>query len=140
LTPPGLALFGGTPTGRIFVVDDEVYIQDLYQSMLPVGGHEVVDSAFNGEEAIIKFESLSRKPDLTIMDHRMPIKNGLDATREIVLRDPDARVLVISADATVQPKCKDAGAAGFLEKPFTMDVLFRTIEVALRNPPVHIEP
>jgi two-component system chemotaxis response regulator CheY len=126
--------------GRIFVVDDEVYIQDLYQSMLPVGGHEVIESAFNGEEAVAKFHSFDRKPDLIIMDHRMPIKNGLQATREIVTTNPGTRVLVISADATVEPRCKDFGASGFLEKPFTMDVLFRTIEMTLRNPAIELDP
>ena len=125
--------------GRILVVDDEVYIQDLYQSMLSVAGHEVVDTAYNGEEAVQKFESLRPPPDLVIMDHRMPIKNGLQATKEIVAFDPKAKVLVISADATVQPRCKDAGAVGFLEKPFTMDVLFRMIEVTIRGAAVQLE-
>jgi len=125
--------------GRILVVDDEVYIQDLYQSMLSVAGHEVVDTAYNGEEAVAKFRAIHPRPDLVIMDHRMPIKNGLQATKEIVERDPGAKVLVISADATVQPRCRDAGAVGFLEKPFTMDVLFRTIEVTIRGATVQVE-
>jgi two-component system chemotaxis response regulator CheY len=125
--------------GRIFVVDDEVYIQDLYQNMLPVGGHVVVETAYNGEEAVTKFATMESKPDLIIMDHRMPIKNGLEATREIVAREPGVKVLVISADATVQPKVAAYGGAGFLEKPFTMDVLFRTIDVTLQNGTMHVE-
>lgn len=125
---------------RIFVVDDEVYIQDLYFNMLPVGGHTVVETAYNGEEAVAKFDQMKPKPDLTIMDHRMPIKNGLDATREIVAHNPEARVLVISADATVQSRVHAYGGVAFLEKPFTMEVLFRTIEVTLRNPVVHVDP
>jgi two-component system, chemotaxis family, chemotaxis protein CheY len=125
--------------GRIFVVDDEVYIQDLYQSMLPVGGHEVIDSAFNGKEAVEKYALLREKPDLTIMDHRMPIKNGLEATREILKANPEAKILVISADATVQGKCSEYGAVGFLEKPFSMEVLFSTIEVTLRGARVNID-
>jgi len=126
--------------GRIFVVDDEVYIQDLYQSMLSVAGHEVVDTAYNGEEAVQKFEALHPRPDLVIMDHRMPIKNGLQATKEIMAKNPEAKVLVISADATVQPRCRDAGAVGFLEKPFTMDVLFRTIDTTIRGAALQVEP
>jgi two-component system chemotaxis response regulator CheY len=125
---------------RIFVVDDEVYIQDLYFNMLPVGGHTVVETAYNGEEAISKFDSMKPKPDLIIMDHRMPIKNGLDATREIVAHSPEARVLVISADATVKPRVKAYGGVAFLEKPFTMDVLFQTIDVTLRYPLVRVDP
>jgi len=120
------------------VVDDEVYIQDLYQAMLPIGGHTVVGAAFNGEEAVTKYKALASKADIILMDHRMPLKSGLDATREITSRDPDAKVLVISADATVQPRCSQAGAAGFLEKPFTMAVLFQTIEATIRNPRVNV--
>jgi two-component system chemotaxis response regulator CheY len=108
--------------------------------MLTVAGHEVVDTAYNGEEAVQKFRSLHPRPDLVIMDHRMPIKNGLQATKEIVEMNPDAKVLVISADATVQSRCRDAGAVGFLEKPFTMDVLFRTIEITIRGATVQIDP
>ena len=124
--------------GKIFVVDDEVFIQDLYQAMLPIGGHEIIDSAFNGQEAVEKFAALLEKPDLTIMDHRMPIKNGLDATREILSKHPDAKVLVISADATIQPKYAGTGTVGFLEKPFTMDVLFDAIQVSIRGATVSV--
>ena len=126
--------------GKIFVVDDEVFIQDLYQAMLPAGGHEIVDSAFNGQEAVDKFRQLAHRPDLVIMDHRMPIKNGLDATREIIATDPQARVLVISADATVEPKYQNSGAIGFIEKPFTMDVLFSAISVSLTGARVNLAP
>jgi two-component system chemotaxis response regulator CheY len=119
--------------GRVFIVDDEVFIQDLYQAMLPAAGHEIIDSAFNGQEAVEKFRALPQKPDLTIMDHRMPIKNGLDATKEILAVDPTAKILVISADATVQPKYEGSGAKGFLEKPFTMDLLFSAITVTING-------
>lgn len=120
----------------LLVVDDEVYIQDLYFSLLQLAGHRVVDSAFNGEEAVEKFKGLSPAPDLVIMDHRMPVKNGVDATREIRALDPNAKVLVISADATVGRRAVDAGALAFLEKPFSMDILFRTIEACLSAPPL----
>ncbi len=119
--------------GQIFVVDDEVFIQELYQSMLPVGGHVVIDTASNGQEAVDKFTAFRCKPDLTLMDHRMPIMNGLEATGEILEREPGARVLVLSADATVQPQRLACGAARFLEKPFSMDLLFSSIDITMRN-------
>src|SRR2546425_6230535 len=107
--------------GRILVVDDEVYLQDLYQSMLSVAGHQIVDTAFNGEEAVLKFESMSHKPDLVIMDHRMPIKNGVEATKEILAMEPKSKVLFISADVSQENRVVEIGAVGFLEKPFPMD-------------------
>ena len=119
--------------GKIFVVDDEVFIQDLYQAMLPVGGHEIIDSAFNGQEAVEKFAALLEKPDLTIMDHRMPIKNGMEATAEILALDRGAKILFISADVSQESRCQEAGAMGFLEKPFPMDKLFRAIDTAMNG-------
>ena len=46
--------------------------------MLTTFGFKVVDKASNGKEAIEKFVSFSNKPDLILMDHRMPVKNGID--------------------------------------------------------------
>lgn len=113
-------------------MDDEVYLQDLYADLLGIVGHQIIDTAFNGEEAVLKFESMPEKPDLTIMDHRMPIKNGVEATREILEMDPKAKVLFISADVSQENKVQAIGAVGFLEKPFPMDKLFRTIDQVLK--------
>ncbi|HKZ59125.1 MAG TPA: response regulator [Candidatus Thermoplasmatota archaeon] len=118
---------------RILVVDDEVYLQDLYADLLGIVGHTIVDTAFNGEEAVLKFEAMAEKPDLIIMDHRMPIKNGMEATREILDIDPKAKVLFISADVSQEDKVQSIGAVGFLEKPFPMDKLFRIIEGVLKG-------
>ena len=113
---------------RILLVDDEPYIQALYGDILVRAGHDVVDTAYNGEEAVLKYELADPKPELVLMDHRMPIKNGLDATREIRQLDPSAVVLFVSADQTVREKVASVGAAGFIEKPFNLVTLLETIE------------
>jgi two-component system, chemotaxis family, chemotaxis protein CheY len=120
----------------VFVVDDEVFIQDLYLNLLALAGHRVVESAFNGQEAVDKFKGLAHPPDLIIMDHRMPVKNGVDATKEIRAIDPDVKVLFISADATAQTRAVEAGALEFLEKPFSMDVLYLSIDRCLAAAPL----
>jgi two-component system chemotaxis response regulator CheY len=71
------------------------------------------------------------KPDLIIMDHRMPIKNGVEATKEILAMQPKAKVLFISADVSQENRVAEIGAVGFLEKPFPMDKLFRMIDKVL---------
>ena len=81
----------------------------------------------------MKFEALEKKPDLIIMDHRMPIKNGMEATKEILVLDPKAKVLFISADVSQEDKVQAIGAVGFLEKPFPMDKLFRVIDGVLKG-------
>ncbi len=114
-------------------MDDEVYLQDLYADLLGIVGHTIVDTAFNGEEAVLKFEAMEEKPDLIIMDHRMPIKNGMEATREILEIEPKAKILFISADVSQEDKVQAIGAVGFLEKPFPMDKLFRILDGVLNG-------
>jgi two-component system chemotaxis response regulator CheY len=113
---------------RILLVDDEPYIQALYGDILSRAGHDVVDTAYNGEEALLKYELLDPPPDLVLMDHRMPIKNGLEATREILGLDAKACVLFVSADQTVRDRVASVGAAGFIEKPFNIVKLLETID------------
>jgi two-component system chemotaxis response regulator CheY len=120
---------------NIFVVDDEVFIQNLYGDLLVHAGHAIVDSAYNGAEAVARYAALAPPPDIVIMDHRMPVKSGLDATREIVAMDHDARVLVVSADQTVRDKVAGAGAAGFMEKPFTVSALLQAIDRVVEGRP-----
>jgi two-component system chemotaxis response regulator CheY len=113
---------------RILLVDDEPYIQTLYGDILERAGHEVIETAYNGEEAVLRYELLWPKPDLVLMDHRMPIKNGMEATREILELDPAATILFVWADQTIRDKVVEIGAAGFIGKPFDLVVLLETIE------------
>jgi len=120
------------------LVDDEPVIRDLYSEMLSIAGHEVVAIADDGVEAVLKYEAMGSPPDIILMDHRMPHKSGLQATREIVVAHPGARVLMVTADFTVLPIAETQGACGVLEKPFNMHVLLSTIDETLAAPAGHI--
>jgi len=115
----------------VMLVDDEPLIRELYAQMLAVGGYDVVATANDGEEAVDRFEHTLPPPDVILMDHRMPGKNGLTATREITDAHPGTKVLMVTADFTIQPRVATEGARGLLEKPFTMDQLFAAIEQVL---------
>ena len=127
---------------RIMVVDDEPMIVDLYSQMLAVNGHEVVATAENGLQAVENVEAMVTPPDLILMDHRMPKKNGLDATREIVRSRPGTKVLMVTADENVLAEVEGGGACGFLEKPFSFEKLEETIELVLAggHPQVRVIP
>ncbi len=124
----------------IFVVDDEVYIQALYRDLLESTGHEIIDVAYNGREAVLTYGSFTLKPDVTLMDHRMPIKNGSEATREILKMDPSAEILVISADPTIEDNVMRIGAAGFMAKPFEVVLLLQTIDGIVSKAKGEVDP
>jgi len=107
----------------VLIVDDELFIVELYRDILQLRGYKVVGTAFDGEEAIRKYRSSDQKPDVIIMDHRMPVMNGVEATKEILRGNPTQKVIFVSADVMVEKEARDAGAIEFLPKPFRMDDL-----------------
>ena len=86
----------------IFIVEDDLSLQLLYKKILVLNGFEVIATANNGEEAISMYKSFLEKPDIILMDHRMPIKNGIEALREILQLDNHSRIIFASADNTVK--------------------------------------
>lgn len=112
----------------IMVVDDEVFIVDLYRDILKLKGYEVVATAYDGEEAVKKFRSMEKRPDIIILDHRMPMKNGIDTMADILGIDKKAKILFVSADIMIEADAVRFGASGFLPKPFRMDELVDAIE------------
>ena len=90
-------------------------------------GHEIVAKAFNGEEAIEIYRSFQNAPDIILMDHRMPSKDGLETTKEILSINPNCKIVFVSADYSVRDKALDVGAIDFLEKPIDFNTLIRMI-------------
>jgi two-component system chemotaxis response regulator CheY len=113
---------------RIFVVEDDISLRILYQKALKLNGYEVIASADNGEDAVSMFKSFSEKPDIILMDHRMPIKNGIDAAKEILEIDNHIKIIFISADETIKEEALAYGAVSFKGKPCSLQRLFNNIE------------
>ncbi|NHJ01482.1 MAG: response regulator [Candidatus Heimdallarchaeota archaeon] len=113
---------------RILLVDDERDLLLIYTKLLMMEGHEVVDSASNGKEAIEKFGQLPIKPDIIILDYRMPVLDGLVAMREILKKDPNAKVLFVSAEKRVEKEALESGAIGFFTKPTSIRTLLAEID------------
>lgn len=112
---------GGLPA-RVFVVDDEDFIRELYKDMFESRGHTVF-SAKDGEEAVRLIRSMPSKPDAIIMDHRMPGKDGIETTKEIRSIDPTIPIIFSSADESVRDQAIRAGAVSFWTKPFPIAML-----------------
>ena len=117
-----------SPPTRVMIVDDHSIMRAGLQEMLERSeDFQVVGQARDGSEAVEAAQRL--KPDVIIMDVIMPVKNGVDACREIIAAVPETRVLVLTAstdDHTVIDAIA-AGATGYLQKFTGKDELLATI-------------
>ncbi|RYJ26327.1 LuxR-family regulator [Streptomyces sp. L-9-10] len=104
-------------TIRVLIVDDQVMVREGFSVLLnAMPDIEVIGEAVNGREAVGQVAALH--PDVVLMDIRMPELNGIEATREIVAANADAKVLVLTTfdlDEYVYQALR-AGASGFLLK------------------------
>ena len=103
---------------RILIVDDASFMRISIKNMLAKNGYEVVGEAENGKIGVEKYKELT--PDIVTMDITMPEMNGLDALKEIVKINPEAKVVMVSAMGQ-EAMVRDAimsGAKGFIVKPF----------------------
>ena len=107
---------------RVFVVDDEEFIRELYRDVFESKGM-TVSAAPSGEEALRILETIKNRPDIIIMDHRMPGKDGIQTTQEIVRIDPTIPIIFSSADVSVRERALEAGAVSFWAKPFPVSML-----------------
>lgn len=115
---------------KIMIVDDDPIIRMDLREMLKDEGYEVVKECKNGEEAVQ--HSLHLKPDLIIMDVKMPILNGLKAAK-IIRSKLDTAILLLTAYSQREliEDAKDSGVTAYLVKPVTEVDLIPAIEIAL---------
>lgn len=104
--------------GRVLVVDDSKFMRRLYVELLEQSPLEVIAEATTGVEGVDAYRE--HDPDLVVMNIRMPILDGIEATEEILSEDPDATVVVCTG-IKQEEKMKAALAAGattYITKPF----------------------
>jgi len=115
---------------RVLIAEDEPLIRLDLAEMLAEEGYQVVGEAADGQEAVDLAESL--KPDLVIMDVKMPRRDGIDAAAEIAAkRIAPIVVLTAFSQRDLVEKARDAGAMAYLIKPFTASDLVPAIELAV---------
>jgi DNA-binding NarL/FixJ family response regulator len=121
-------------TIRILIADDHPVVREGLAGMLAgQSDFEVVGLAADGDTAVTMHHSLS--PDVTLMDLRMPVLDGVGAIEAIKTRQPSANVLVLTtydSDADIV-RAVEAGATGYLLKDTPREELFRAIRAAARG-------
>jgi two-component system, response regulator PdtaR len=116
------------PAHRIVVAEDEAIIRLDLVEMLTGAGYEVVGEGANGEEAIALVKEL--KPDLAILDVKMPILDGISAAEQII---SECAVLMLTAfsQRELVDRARDAGVMAYVVKPFSISDLVPAIEIAI---------
>jgi len=119
---------------RVLLVDDHAVVRKGLRALLDrESGIEVVGEAETGEEAVRAMDRLS--PDVTLMDLEMPGMGGVEATRQITTKQPNAKVVILTSHAAeedVFPALK-AGAHGYLLKHSAPEEVLRAIQQAYRG-------
>ncbi|MDJ0664578.1 MAG: response regulator transcription factor [Acidimicrobiia bacterium] len=127
---------------RVLIADDHPVVRDGLRGLFAGDpGFEVVGEAENGREAVDRIAVF--EPDVVLMDLRMPVLDGVGATREIVDRGLSARVLIVTTydtESDVLPAI-EAGATGYLLKDTPRDELRKAVRAAaagesVLSPPV----
>ncbi|MBB4704702.1 ANTAR domain-containing response regulator [Sphaerisporangium siamense] len=120
---------------RVVIAEDEALIRLDLKEMLEEEGYAVVGEAGDGEAAV--GIALEQRPDLVILDVKMPILDGISAAERIVSeRVAPCLILTAFSQRDLVERARDAGAMAYLVKPFTKSDLVPAIEMAVSR---HVE-
>ena len=117
-------------TGKILIVDDSGFARRTLRQILESAGHSIEEAA-NGNDALERY--FLKRPDLVLLDIVMEGLSGLEVLPRIKEMDPDARVVVASADVqtSTRNEAQAAGAIGFINKPFVRERVLETVSQVL---------
>ena len=115
----------------VLICDDAIFMRTMVGDILTQAGFEIVGEAETGLQAVEKYQQL--KPDLVTMDIVMPDMGGIDAVREIVKGDPNAKILMCSAmgQQALVVEAMAAGAKDFVIKPFQPSRMLEAVQRVL---------
>jgi DNA-binding NarL/FixJ family response regulator len=121
-------------TIKVLIADDHLFYREGVRTLLNTAeGIEIIGEASNGQEVVARTAEL--EPDVILMDLKMPGLNGIDATRQIIQKQPNVGILVITMfddDESVFAVMR-AGARGYLLKDADQEELVRAITAVFRD-------
>ena len=117
---------------RVLIADDQRSVGASLGDLVNLCKHEVVEVVGSGLEAIHAYGR--HKPDVVLMDYVMAKLNGATACRNILAKDPDARIILVSGMPKVA-ELADSGAIGVLAKPVALEILEAALNAAATRQP-----
>jgi len=113
---------------NVLIVDDSKTSRKILRATLEEAGMNIIGEACDGNQAIEMYETL--KPDVVTMDITMPNKDGIEAVNDIISKNREAKVIMVTAagQKTKMVEAIKAGAVDFISKPFEPEVVVNTIK------------
>jgi two-component system chemotaxis response regulator CheY len=125
---------------KILVAEDEPGLQQIYKVLFENQGYQVVTTK-DGQECVEAYQAELNKTtenktpfDIVVLDYRMPIKNGVEAAKEILVLCPDQKLLMVTAySGVLDSKDEKLRKMQIMSKPFDFDKFLATITDELKN-------
>ncbi|MCV0411683.1 response regulator [Nitrosarchaeum sp.] len=113
---------------RVVIVDDNIDITGVFADIFELTGNKVVGVGHDGRDALELF--LKHKPDFIFIDVMMPVMNGIDALKAIKENDPNAKVIMVTADNSTNTikDLEKLNATAIIFKPFKIEDIINIIE------------
>ncbi|MBI5697213.1 MAG: response regulator [Thaumarchaeota archaeon] len=118
---------------KVIVVDDDVDTVEVFCEYLEIKEITVLGRGYNGKTAVELYEK--HKPDIALLDVMMPEYDGFYALENIKKINPEAKLIMVTADLTfdTEKKLKDLSAAAVIYKPYEIDSVIETIHQVYRK-------
>ena len=117
-------------TGHILIVDDSGFARRTLRQILEAVGYSI-EEANNGNDALERY--FLKKPQLVLLDMVMEGMNGMEVLARIKELDPEARVIIATADvqSSTRTEAQAGGAVGFINKPFEREQVVQAVASVL---------
>ncbi len=118
---------------KVLIVDDASVARLIIKKILTQSDFTIIGEATNGKDALVKYKEL--KPDVVTMDMVMPEADGIQATKDILAFDKNAKVVIVSGidQKEMLAQAINAGASSYIVKPFESDRVISTLNEVLNN-------
>jgi two-component system chemotaxis response regulator CheY len=120
---------------KILIVDDSKMLRDMLAYALNEGGYEDITEAIDGLDGLNKATDIQH--DLLIVDYNMPNMNGIDMIKEVKklsnYKNIPIFMLTTESSESLKQEAKEAGATGWIKKPFVPDQLLKAVNTVLKN-------
>ena len=116
---------GRTPL--VAIVDDEIDLVNILKMGFTKRGIPIAFVAYNGIEAVERFKQADTKPDVILMDYRMPGLDGFEAARQILAISPQVKIIFLTGYGIDKKEALKSGAIAIIKKPASLNVLVNAV-------------